>query len=70
MKTNIIVTLIRKILNALEGVKSFRDFIVSIFVSFKSLRYLRFRSIYSIAVNQTKFTGIDAMSLIIILALL
>ncbi|HPJ37036.1 MAG TPA: ABC transporter permease [Spirochaetota bacterium] len=70
MKTNIIVTLIRKILNALEGVKSFRDFIVSIFVSFKSLRYLRFRSIYSIAVNQTKFTGIDAMSLIIIIALL
>ncbi|HON76979.1 MAG TPA: ABC transporter permease [Spirochaetota bacterium] len=70
MKTNIIVTLIRKILNALEGVKSFRDFIVSIFVSFKSLRYLRFRSIYSIAVNQTKFTGIDAMSLIVVIALL
>jgi phospholipid/cholesterol/gamma-HCH transport system permease protein len=70
MKTNILIILIRRILSALDGVQSFRGFIVSIFVSFKSLRYLRFRSIYSIAINQTKFTGIDAMSIIIVIALL
>lgn len=70
MKKNILITLIRRILKALDGVKSFRDFIFSIFVSFKSLRYLRFRSLYSIAINQTKFTGVDAMSIIIVIALL
>ncbi len=53
-----------------QGVERFYSYIFSILISFKSIKYLRFRSIYSIAVNQTRFTGIDALPLIIFIALL
>ncbi len=53
-----------------RGIRDFGRFISSIFNSFQSFRYLRFRSIYTIAVNQTRFTGFDALPLIIFIALL
>ena len=62
--------LIRKILNFIEGVKNFYSYLVSIIVSFKSIKHLRLRSILTIAVNQTKFTGIDAVPLIASIAIL
>ncbi len=66
----IINLLSNRIISIWEGINKFYTYIVSILVSFKSIRYLRFRSIYSIAVNQTKFTGLDALPLIIFIALL
>lgn len=59
-----------RVANFGDGVKNFWRFCASIMESFKSFRYLRFRSIYSIAVNQTRFTGIDALPLILLMALL
>ncbi len=60
----------KKISDFTNGIINFYQFIVSIIISFKSFRHLRFRSIFSIAVNQTKFTGIDAMPLIVSIAIL
>ncbi len=60
----------KRLTGFIRGLRSFMGFVVSIFVSFKSFRHLRFRSIYSIAVNQTRFTGVDALPLIVFIALL
>ncbi len=62
--------IITKILNFWDGIKNFRLYIISIIISFKSIKHLRFRSILTIAVNQTKFTGIDAMPYIVSIAIL
>jgi phospholipid/cholesterol/gamma-HCH transport system permease protein len=59
-----------KALRIWDGVSRFNQYVLSIFSSLKSIRYLKFRSIYSIAVNQTRFTGIDALPLIVFIALL
>jgi phospholipid/cholesterol/gamma-HCH transport system permease protein len=59
-----------KTINIWDGVKRFSQYVVSIFTSLRSIRYLKFRSIYMIAVNQTRFTGIDALPLIMLIALL
>ncbi len=59
-----------KILSFWSGIKNFYSYIVSIIISFKSIKHLRFRSIFAIAVNQTKFTGIDAMPLVASIAIL
>ena len=59
-----------KVLHIWDGVNRFNQYIFSIFSSLRSIRYLKFRSIYSIAVNQTRFTGIDALPLIVFIALL
>ena len=58
------------ILSLYSEIISFLKFIRAIFESFKSLKYLRFRSIYNIIINQTRFTGIDALPVVIIIALL
>jgi len=60
----------KRLAGFIRGLRGFRDFVASIFVSFKSFRHLRFRSIYTIAVNQTRFTGVDALPLIVFIALL
>ncbi|HPJ35377.1 MAG TPA: ABC transporter permease [Spirochaetota bacterium] len=60
----------RKGIQIYSGIAEFRDFVKSIFTSFKSLRYLRFRSIYTIIINQTRFTGVDALAIVMIIALL
>jgi phospholipid/cholesterol/gamma-HCH transport system permease protein len=59
-----------KILGFWKGIKNFYLYIASIIISFKSIKHLRFRSIFAIAVNQTKFTGIDAMPLVASIAIL
>ncbi len=59
-----------KTLSIWDGISRFNQYILSIFSSLKSIRYLKFRSIYSIAVNQTRFTGIDALPLIVFIALI
>ncbi len=53
-----------------NGVLSFRAYLRSIITSFRSMRYLRFRSIYNIIVNQTRFTGIDALPFVVLIAML
>ena len=53
-----------------QGIRLFSDYLISILISFKSIKYLRFRSIYSIAINQTRFTGFDALPLIVFIAIL
>lgn len=62
--------LANKILNFWSGIKNFCSFISSIIISFKSIKHLRFRSIFTIAVNQTKFTGLDAVPLVVSIAIL
>ncbi|MCL1833134.1 MAG: ABC transporter permease [Leptospirales bacterium] len=59
-----------KVLSAYRDIKDFIDYVISIILSLKSLRYMRFRSIYNTAVNQTKFTGVDALVIVMIIALL
>jgi len=68
--SNIAVIVGRKSIKIWDGIKSFFEFIVSIFASLKSFRYLRFRSVSRIVVNQTKFTGIDALPFVVFIALL
>ncbi len=67
---NVIVDYLKKFTGMLDGVRNFLRFMQSIRVSMQSIRYLRFRSIYTIVVNQTKFTGIDALPIIISIALM
>ncbi|MBN2158470.1 MAG: ABC transporter permease [Spirochaetes bacterium] len=52
------------------GVKDFGAYVASIVVSFRSLRFIRMRSIYAIILRQTVFTGIDALPFVIIVAVL
>ncbi len=60
----------KKVLSLWEGMSRFREYLVSIVISFRSLKYLRFRSLYSIIINQTRFTGIDALPFVVFIALL
>ncbi|MCX8124379.1 MAG: ABC transporter permease [Spirochaetes bacterium] len=52
------------------GIADFHSYMKAIIRSFRSLRYLKIRSLYTIAVNQTRFTGIDALPLVSWIALL
>lgn len=70
LQTNILAAVGRKAIIFWAGVKNFSEFTASIVRSFQSLKYLRFRAIYTIAVNQTKFTGFDTMPIVILLALI
>ncbi len=58
------------LLTLYSGINNFLKFLKEIVESFKSLKYLHFRSIYNTIINQTKFTGVDALSVVIIIALL
>jgi phospholipid/cholesterol/gamma-HCH transport system permease protein len=60
----------RRAITLWAGVRDFTGFVWSIVVSFRSLRYLKIRSIYNIIINQTRFTGIDALLFVVIIALL
>ena len=70
MINNVAIKTGKKVLNLWNGYKRFQDYLKSILISFRSLRYLRFRSLYSIIINQTRFTGIDALPFVIFIALL
>lgn len=67
---NLIASSGRKLISFWNGVKEFVSFTVSIVGSLRSIRYLRFRSVYNIAVNQIKFTGIDAIPFVAIIAVI
>jgi len=60
----------RKVLGIWKGVKDFGEFVRSIYNSFQSLRYLRLRSIWAIVINQTRFTGIDALPFVVAIAII
>jgi len=60
----------QKVLGLWEGYLRFHDYLKSIIISFRSLKYLRFRSLYTIIINQTRFTGIDALPFVVFIALL
>ena len=70
MMTKVITATGKNGIRIYKGIVDFREFVKSIFTSFKSLRYLRFRSIYTIIINQTRFTGVDALAIVMIIALL
>ena len=59
-----------KALSTYKGVSDFVDFLISIILSLNSLKYIRFRSLYNTIINQTKFTGVDALIIVMIIALL
>ncbi len=69
-ENNIAVYTGRKVIGFWKGIKNFVDFIISIIHSFQSFKYLRFRSIYDIIINQTRFTGIHALPFVVFIALL
>ncbi len=52
------------------GIKSFYNYLRSIVISFRSLKRLKLRAINKIIINQTKFTGIDALPFVIFISLL
>ncbi len=60
----------KKALKIWAGIGDFGRYCLSIALSFKSLRYLRFRSLYVIVINQTRFTGIDALNFVVLIALI
>lgn len=70
MINELIIKTGKKTLGYYRGINDFRGYVKSIFTSFKSLKYMRFRSIYNIIINQTRFTGIDALAVVMTIALL
>jgi len=60
----------RKAIKIWKGAVDFVDFCRSVVLSFRAIRYLKFRAIYNIIVMQTKFTGIDALPFVVFIALL
>jgi len=60
----------KKAISIHKGALDFIKYTKSIIFSLRSLRYLSFRSIYNIIINQTKFTGVDALAIVMIIALL
>ncbi|MFC1669907.1 ABC transporter permease [Spirochaetota bacterium] len=69
-RVNIAVFVGRRTIESIKGIRKFQKFIKSIIISFKSFKYLRYRSIHDIIINQTKFTGIDALPFVIFIALI
>ncbi|HQG43704.1 MAG TPA: hypothetical protein PLH80_12065, partial [Spirochaetota bacterium] len=63
-------SIIVKINAMVNGFNDFQRYMKSIVLSFRSLRYLKIRSLYTIVINQVKFTGIDALPLVSWIALL
>jgi len=69
-KNNIIERVGAGLISFWKGVKRFHKFNLEIFHSFKSLKYMRFRSVNEIIFRQTGFTGIDAFPFIVFVAAL
>ena len=60
----------RTALSLWRGMTDFSRYLVSIFKSFRSLRFIRMRSINYIIIRQTLFTGINALPFVVIVALI
>ncbi len=59
-----------RVLRFWDGVHDFGAYVYSIFQSFKSLRFIRVRALNTIILNQTRYTGIDALPFVIVVAML
>jgi phospholipid/cholesterol/gamma-HCH transport system permease protein len=57
-------------LSTYRGIRDFIEYNKSVILSLRSLRYMQFRSLYNTIINQTKFTGVDALIIVMIIALL
>lgn len=66
----LIIKIGRRGIDQIQGIKDFAKFVQSIVVSLKSLGNLKYRSINSIIINQTRFTGVDALPIISVIAVL
>jgi len=53
-----------------QGAVSFSAFIVSVISSLRFVKELRFRSLYTTIVNQVFFTGVNALSLVLVIAVI
>lgn len=60
----------RKLISLWDGMRSFAGFSSSIVESFSLARVTHMRAINRIILNQTKFTGIDALPFIILIAMI
>jgi phospholipid/cholesterol/gamma-HCH transport system permease protein len=60
----------RSLFDAWNGIKNFVLFVASIADSFRHIRKGRFRPIKTIILNQTRFTGVDALPFVFLVALL
>jgi phospholipid/cholesterol/gamma-HCH transport system permease protein len=60
----------RRALATWAGVTDFGAYVRSIIMSFRSLKHLRFRPLYNTVVNQARFTGVDAINFVVIIALI
>ncbi|OHD64085.1 MAG: hypothetical protein A2176_08735 [Spirochaetes bacterium RBG_13_51_14] len=58
------------LLRVWRGTVDFAAYVVSIVLSFRSLRFIRLRSISATILTQTRFTGIDALPFVIVIAVL
>lgn len=67
---NIPIRIGRRAINFWNGVVDFTDFIKAIINSLKSIRYLSLRAIYTIVVNQIRFTGLHALPFVLFIAAL
>ena len=70
MINELIIRAGKKVIFYNRGITDFRNYVRSIFTSFRSLKQMRFRSVYNIIINQTRFTGIDALAVVMTIALL
>ncbi len=59
-----------RVLRFWDGLRDFGAYVYSIFQSFKSLRFIRIRAINTIILNQTMYTGINALPIILVIAML
>lgn len=59
----------RRVLAHLSEIYEFAFFSRSVVLSLRSLRYLRLRSLYTIVVNQIRYTGLDAVLIIAVMAI-
>ena len=67
---NIVQRAGHKTLTLWRGISEFARYNLSIIHSLKSMRYLRFRSIYNIIINQIYFTGLNALPFVAVVALI
>lgn len=59
-----------RILKAWAGVRDFGAYVFSVVLSLRSLRFIRKAAIKAIMLNQTRFTGIDALPFVTVVAVL
>lgn len=67
---NIPVYIGRKAISIWGGIRDFSGFVTLIIISLRSVKNLKIRVFYNSIINQIRFTGIDALFFLVIIALL